>query len=86
MRLVSLIFILTCLKGLLFIRLRRYTSAMGGFFFKEIVFWISVSMDDGGWMSFFPCKKFTCLPVVLGLLLSVSKSKAVVVMEYGLMN
>lgn len=43
-------------------------------------------MDDGGWMSFFPCKKFTCLPVVLGLLLSVSKSKAVVVMEYGLMN
>lgn len=37
LRLVLLVFILTCLKSLLFIMLRRYTSAMGEFFFKEIV-------------------------------------------------
>lgn len=43
LRLVSLIFILTYLKGLLFKRLRRCTSAMEDFFFflKEIVVWIS---------------------------------------------
>ena len=50
LRLVSLIFILTYLKGLLFKRLRRCTSAMEDFFFfffKEIVVWISYT--NGWW-------------------------------------
>lgn len=45
LRLVSLIFILTYLKGLLFKRLRRCTSAMEDFFFfKEIVVWMSYTL------------------------------------------
>lgn len=48
LRLVSLIFILTYLKRLLFKRLRRCTSAMEDFFFlKEIVVWISYT--NGWW-------------------------------------
>lgn len=50
LRLVSLIFILTYLKGLLFKRLRRCTSAMEDFFFfffKEIV--VCISYTNGWW-------------------------------------
>lgn len=55
------------------------------FFFKEIV--VCISYTNGWWWldEFFSMWKIH-LPVVLWLLLPVNKSKALVAMEYGLMN
>lgn len=35
---------------------QKIASAVGGFVFKEIVFWVPVSMDGGGWGRFLQVK------------------------------